>query len=212
MGIFSAVGSLIASGKQKREARGINPINTTYEASQPINDLYHEGQNLYQGRMAGANQAENNFLASGANTRSAIERGATSGSQALAIAAGAQGQTDQSFQNLYQNEAQDKLQRFGIYSNVSQLQSQEGDKIYQDKLRKYYDDLNYKRALQGASMQNMQGFWGGIDDTIKAGVSLLSPGGALAGSFGGGSGGGQGAYVPQSAGVPYPSSNQYQKF
>jgi hypothetical protein len=165
--------------------------------------------------MAGANQAENNFLASGANTRAAIDRGATSGSQALAIAAGAQGQTDQSFQNLYQNEAQNKLQRFGVYSNVSQLQAQEGDKIYQDKLRKYYDDLNYKRALQGASMQNMQGFFGGIDDTIQAGVSLLSPGGAFAGALGGGGGGGgnrNAYYVPQSAGVGVPSSNQYQQF
>ncbi len=203
MAIFSAIGSLIASGKQKKEARGINPVNTDYTGSTAINDLYHEGQNLYQGRMAGANEAENNILANGANTRAAIDRGATSGSQALAIAAGAQGQSDQSFQNLYQNEAQNKLQRFGIYSNVSQLQSQEGDKIYQDKLRKYYDDLNYKRALQGAAMQNQQGFWNGIDDTAKAAVSLLSPGGAFAGALGGGGGGNN------SGGVYSPSASEY---
>lgn len=213
--IISAVGDLITSLKQKKLAKGINPVDATYQSSPFINDLYYQGKNLYQGRMAGANEAQNNILVNASNTRDTVDRSATSGSQALAIAAGTQGQADQSFQNLATQEAQDKQQRFGIYSNVSQLQAQEGDKVYQDKLRKYYDDLNYKRALQGASMQNMQGFFNGLDDTAKAALSLVSPGGLLAGGGGGGggnSGGGLPSAVPISAGVQYPSSNQYRQF
>lgn len=179
MGLFSAIGNFITAGKQKKMSRGINPVQTTYEESQPIKDLYTEGQNLYQGRMAGAGAASDNIQVNAANTNANVARNATSGSQALAVAAGVQGQADQSIQDLALKEAQDKQNRFGIYSNVSQLMSQEGDKVYQDKLRKYYDDLNYKRALQGASMQNMQAGFGGVDDLVNTAASLFVPGAGL---------------------------------
>jgi hypothetical protein len=142
--------------------------------------------------MAGAGAGEQNLLTNQANILGNVGRNATSGSQALAVAAGVQGQTNQGFQDLALKEAQDKKQRFGIYSNVSQLMSQEGDKVYQDKLRRYYDDLNYKRGLEGASMQNKANFWGGLDDTVQSAVSLFTPGGLLAGKGGGGGGTGGG--------------------
>jgi len=181
MGLFSAVGSLITSGKQKRMAKGINPVNTTYEESPYIKQLYGEGRNLYQGRMAGANQMQQNILSNQANNIANVERNATSGAQALAIASGLQGNSNQAFSDLALKEAQDKQSRFGILSNVSQLMTQEGDKVYQDKLRKYYDDLNYKRALEGASMQNKQNFFGGLDDAVNTAASFFVPGaGSLA--------------------------------
>lgn len=179
--IFGAINSLFQGGKQKRMAKKINPVNATYTESEPIKDLYAEGQNLYQGRMAGATQAEQNILGNQANVLSNVGRNATSGSQALAVAAGVQGQTNQAFNDLALQEAQNKQQRFGIYSNVSQLMSQEGDKVFQDKLRKYYDDLNYKRALEGASMQNKAKAWGGLDNAIMGAISLGTGGGLLAG-------------------------------
>jgi hypothetical protein len=162
-------------------AKKINPINATYQENPYIKNLFTEGQNLYQGRMTGANQAEQNILANQANVLSNVNRNATSGSQALATAAGVQGQTNQSFNDLAMAEAQNKQNRFGIQSQVSQLMAQEGDKVYQDKLRNYYDDLNYKRGLEGAAMQNKANFWGGLDNAIGAGISLFTPGGLLAG-------------------------------
>jgi hypothetical protein len=187
MGIFSAVNSLIQGGKQKRMAKRINPVQATYEESQPIQDLYAEGKNLYQDRMVGANVAEQNLLTQGANFNAAVDRSATSGSQALAAKAAGLGSTNQAVRDLALKEAEDKQQRFGIFSNVSQLMAQEGDKAYQDKLRKYYDDLNYKRALEGASMQNKANFWSGIDDTVNSAVSLFVPGAGLLAGKGGGS-------------------------
>lgn len=166
MGLIGAIGSLITAHHQKKLAAAIHPVNANYQASPEIQQLYGAGTNLYQGRMAGAGTAENNILTSGADTRSAVERNATSGSQALAVAAGVQGQENQSFQDLAAKEAQDKVSRFGVYSNVSQLMANEGDKVFQDKLRNYYDDLNYKRGLQGAAMQNRQAGLNSIDSTI----------------------------------------------
>lgn len=215
MGLFGAVASLFTAGKQRREARAIHPVNTTYEESQYIKSLYGAGKNLYQGRMAGASQAEQNILTEGANTNASVARNATDASQALAIGAGVQGQTDQSLNDLAVKEAQDKQNRFGIYSNVSQLMTQEGDKVYQDKLRNYYDDLNYKRALQGAADQNQQGFWNGLDDTVMAGVSLFTPGGLLAGTGGGGNSSARGRNQYTTGTIPsprYPTPNMNQPY
>lgn len=172
MGIFSAIGSALTARKQNKLAKKINPINTTYTQNPFIQKLYGEGQNLYQGRMAGAQQAEQNLLTQGANFNAAVDRSATSGSQALATKAAGLGSINQGFQDLAVKEAQDKQNRFGIFSNVSQLMAQEGDKVYQDKLRNYYDDLNYKRALQGAAMQNKQNVFNGLDDAVNTAVSI----------------------------------------
>lgn len=187
--IFSAVNSLITAGKQNKLARGINPVNTTYAESARsggenpyIQSLYGEGRNLYQGRMAGATQAEQNLLSGNAGFNAAVDRSATSGSQAIAAKAAGLGSTNQGFQDLALTEAQNKQNRFGIYSNVSQLMADEGNKVYQDRLRKYYDDLNYKRGLQGAAMQNKASFWQGLDDTAMAAANIFAPGvGLLAG-------------------------------
>ena len=195
MPIFGAVNSFIQAGKQKKMAKKIKPVNAFYKESEYIKDLYGEGANLYKGRMAGASAAEQNIAQNAASTNAIAERNAGDASTLLAYAAGTQGAAGEQYSNLAVNEAQDKQRRFGIYSNVSQLMAQEGDKVFQDKLRNYYDDLNYKRALEGASMQNKANAWGGLDKAIMGGVSLLAPGGALAGAFGGGGnnagGGGQ---------------------
>ena len=205
--LFQAVNSLIQAGKQNKLARSINPVNTTYEESvrsggeNPyIQALYGQGRNLYQGRMEGASQAEQNLLTNQSNTISSIENNAGDASTVLAAAAGVGGQTNDALVDLSTAEGADKRNRFGIYSNVSQLMAQEGDKVYQDKLRSYYDDLNYKRSLEGSAMQNKANFWGGLDDTIKTGISLLSPGGALSGVLGGG-GGGSRIPAPNNSGV-----------
>lgn len=180
MGLFGAVNSLLTAGKQRRLARGINPINATYTENPFIKSLYGEGRNLYQGRMAGATQAEQNLLTGFANFGAGVDRSATSGSQAIAAKAAGLGQTEQGFTDLATQEAIDKQRRFGIYSNVSQLMAQEGEKVFQDKLRKYYDDLNYKRALEGSALQNQANFFSGLDDTAMAVASAFVPGGFLA--------------------------------
>ena len=187
--IFGAINSLIQGKKQKKMARGINPVNDFAEVNQPIQDLYTEGRNLYQGKAYGQNAAEQGLLTQNANYNAGVQKNATSGSQAIAAQIAGLGSTNQGFVDLGISGGQEKQNRFGVMSNVSQLLSQEQDKVHQDKLRNYYDDLNYKRGLEGAAMQNNANFWGGLDNTIGAGLSLISPGGLLSGKVGGGGGG-----------------------
>lgn len=214
--IFGFINNLVQAGKQKRAAKKINPVNATYTENQNIKELAAEGENLYKGRMSGATQAEQNILSGAANYNAAIDRNATSGSQAIAAKAAGLGQVGQDFQDLALKEAQDKQGRFGIYSQTSQLMAQEGDKVFQDKLRKYYDDLNYKRALEGASMQNKANAWGSLDNAVMGAATMLAPGGVLGGLGGkifgsnagtpqmpgGGGGGSYGGYRPT-----YPKYN-----
>lgn len=206
--ILSAINSLIQAGKQNKLASRIHPVNTEYQESPYIKSLYGEGRNLYQGRMAGANAAEQNLRTNEANVLSGAEANAGDAGTLLAYGAGIHGQTDNSLTNLGVAESQDKQQRLGIYSDVSRMMANEGEKVYEDKLRNYYDDLNYKRGLEGAAMQNKSNFWGGIDDTIKAGISAFTPGGFLAGTLGGGGGGNRVAPPNNSPAQTVPNSYQ----
>lgn len=213
MGVFASVGNLLTSLKQNKLAKRINPVDTTYADSvrsggeNPyIQSLYSQGRNFFQGRMAGADEAQQGVYTSGANAIANTENNATDASQALAIGAGVQGQTDAALSDLATKESMDKQRRFGVYSNVSQLMANEGDKVYQDKLRKYYDDLNYKRALQGASQQNLQSGLEAFDQQGELAASLLS-GGYIGGRTGGNSGR-QPTSFSQLQGYPYIDMSQ----
>lgn len=184
MGLFAGINGLITAGKQNKLAKDINPVNADYTADENISGLYSQGKNLYQGRMAGANAAEQGISTDEANATAFGERNATDASQLLSFGAGVYGQGDEARINLAQKEAQDKVGRFGVYSNVSELMNREKDKVFQDKLRRYYDDLNYKRALEGSAMQNKASFWSGLDDTVNTAASILT--GGVSGLAGGG--------------------------
>lgn len=201
MGLFGTVNNLLAAGKQNRLAKKINPINQTYVEDPTITGLYGEGKNLYQGRMAGATQAEQGISTDEANATAFGERNATDASQLLSYGAGVYGQGDEARTNLATKEAQDKVGRFGVYSNVSQLLNQEHDKVFQDKLRKYYDDLNYKRALEGAAMQNKANAWNGLDDTIMSAATLFA--GGIPGQGGNGAAKGTQSEAAASTGNPW---------
>ncbi len=175
------IGGLFGGGAQRRAARRINPVNATYEESPYTKSLYGAGANLYKGRMAGATAAQQNIAQNAANTNASVARNAGDASTALAMAAGIQGQADAAYGNLALTEAQDKINRFGVYSDVTQQMTNERDKVFQDKLRKYYDDLNYKRALEGASMQNTQNAFNKIGELGQAGMALWQ-GGAFGGN------------------------------
>ena len=175
---IGAASKFIAAAKQKKLAKAINPINQTYTEDPNVSGLFGQGKNLYQGRMAGATQAEQGISTGEANATAFAERNATDASQLLSFGAANYGQGNDARIDLATKEAQDKQNRFGIYSNVTQLMNQERDKTFQDKLRKYYDDLNYKRGLEGAAMQNNAGAWNGISEGLMSiGTSGLLGGG-----------------------------------
>mgnify|MGYP003657461519 CR=1 FL=1 len=209
---IGAVSKLTQAAKQNKLAKKINPIDQTLEASSIIGGLYGQGKQLYQGRMAGATQAEQNISTGEANATAFGQRNATDASQLLSLGASVYGQGNEANVNLATQEAQDKQQRFGIYSQTAQLAEQDRQNVYNDKLRKYYDDLNYKRALEGAAMQNKAGAWNSISEGLMSfGTSGLLGGGETNASVEKSLGASQGTRVPGTVGAN-GQINRYQNY
>lgn len=182
LGLANSIGRFISGGKQKREARLINPIWHQYETSPYAKSQLGIAQQMFGGRMAGAAGLEQNITSNKANTISNIQRGATDASQALALAAGAQGQADNAYSKLAIDESQNKQMMLG---NLNQAYGQmigEGDKVYQSQLQKYQLDSQRKDALNSAGMQNK---YGAVSDLSSMAFSLA--GIQNNGGFGGGS-------------------------
>ena len=151
--------------------------------------------------MPGAATAEKNIYNTQANTLAADQRGATSSAQLLATAGGVQGQTNQSFSNLGQAEAQDYQRRYANLGEAQQGEINEQQKVYQDQVRRFGD----LAQIRGAQNQNTQNAWSSLS---SAGFGLANFG--LAGGARALSGGGGGAsYGSNMGGSTDPYANAY---
>lgn len=167
-GIFGGIlGGLADIGKiglgliQNHQANKINPVYNPYEESPYAKEKLGIAEQLFGGRMFGAPELERNLLNSQSNYLANVNRNATDSGQALALAAGAQGMTNQGFQNLQIQEAQNKYNLLNNLNQGYQGMITEGDKVYQDMLNKYQLDVAEKTALRGAAFNNI---FGGISD------------------------------------------------
>ena len=195
--LISAAGGFAAAGKQKKmsksaaaQADALNKKMMGY-ADQNMDlskGFLGEARSIYNARMAGAGQMENNINQNQANTMSNLQKNSTDSSSMLALAGAAQGMSNDAFNNLALNEAQDKQQRYG---NVQQAQAglQESvgnmQNIYGQQSAQAQQSAN---QLMNASMTNKQNAWNGIgeglDKTIMAAANIMT--GGLAGGGGGG--------------------------
>lgn len=185
----SIFGGLFGGGKQKRLARKIKLMDPTYKVSEYAKDQLSTAQNAYNGRMAGATNAEQNILTNQSNQFANIDRNASDSSQALALAAGIGGQTNESLNQLGVAEGENKQ---GMLSNLNaamQNMTQEERLVYEDKLRKYQEALAAKEGLNRSGMVNQQNAFnqvGNIGALFASG--LFGNNNSTSGSSGGGSG------------------------
>jgi hypothetical protein len=183
MAIASAAASAAKGVQQSNLAKRINPRYHEYETNDLAKRRLGLAEQLYGGRMPGASQFQDNIYGQQANSQANIERNATSGSQALALAGAVQGQTNQSLGQLAQMENQDKFARLGNLNNAYEGMIHEGDKEYNAMLMKYRDDVAAKTALRQASAQN----WGNaMNGAMSAVPGLIAGFGGKAGSVTGG--------------------------
>jgi len=110
---------------------------------------------LFNARMPGATAVERNINSNQSNTVSNIQRGATDSSQFLSGVAGAQGQTNQAYDRLGIEEAQDYQRRYGNVSNAQEGVMDEQNRVFQDKVRRFQD----RAQIQGAQQQNNGATW-----------------------------------------------------
>lgn len=183
-----ALGSALYKGisgvRQNRMANKIKPQQVNYQTSPYAAANVGLAQQLFNGRMAGASSAEQNIFANNANANASVNRNATNSAQALALISANQGQTDQALSNLAVQEAQSGQQRAGMLMNANQGMVGEGDKIYQDQLRKYQEDVAAKSALRQSGMNNIYGAMGdlgglaaNLDNNVKQVLTMGAGGG-----------------------------------
>lgn len=159
---LGAIGKFFAGNKQSKEAKKINPIWKQYESSPYAAQQLGLAKQMFGGRMAGAPQYERNILSSQGNVLDSVNRNATDASQALAMAAATQGQTDQSLSDLQTQESQNK---YSLLDNLNQAYGTmigEGNKVYDSVRDKYMLDSQRKDALASSGAQNKYGAVGDI--------------------------------------------------
>lgn len=156
-------------------------------------------QQLFNGRMAGAPQLERNIFTAQANQQGNINRNATDSSQALALGAAAQGQTDQSLQNLQTSEQQNKYSMLQNLNKAYGGMIDEGDKSFGDKVRRFGDLASIRGQQQQNKTNALNGVFNGLNSDIDQGLSFLGMGmggGGFGSMFGGGGNGGGGSWSP----------------
>lgn len=123
-------------------------------------------QNMFNGRMAGAANLENNIRAAQGQTMNNINRNATDASQALALAQGTQNTANDQFNNLQTQEAQNK------YAMLQNLNNAYGA-ANQNMLNKFQIETQAKSATREGAYKNM---FGALGDLGALGISAGSLG------------------------------------
>lgn len=167
----------------------IHPQYKPYTANPAAATQLATAQNLFNGRMGGAVNAERNIANSQANANANASRNASDGSQALALGQLSQGQANAGYEDLASREAQNKAAMAGNLNQAFQTVISEGDKEHQSAMQKYQMDSQTKAALTGDGLKNISGGIGDVAGTAiltqGQGVPKLKPIGAgEAGGFG----------------------------
>lgn len=155
LGLVGTIGNLFGAHKANKRLGQLLSSDPTYTANPIAAQRLGLASTLLNARMPGAANVERNIYGTQANTLANVDRNATNGSQALAVAAGVQGQTDQAFQNEGLQEAQDYQRRYSNLVGAQEGEIQEGDKVHQDKVRQFQD----KASILGAQTQNNANAW-----------------------------------------------------
>ncbi len=192
LGVIGGIGSMLSAGKANRSMEELLRQQPKYKANPVAGQQMGLAQTLLNARGAGAGAAERNIFQNQANMQGQANRNATDSSQALAMAAAGQGQSNQAFGNLQAQEEQDYQRRYGNLANAQQGVIQEGDKVHQDSVRRFQDTVQ----IRGMQNQNRQNVWNSLSNLGGAGMALGMSGGSQ-GLFGGGGGQKNTPYVDQ---------------
>ena len=163
-------------GFANKQLEALIPLDPTFVRSPFAAKQLQLAQNMFNSRMAGAPELERNIFTSGANFQGQVNRNATAASQALALAAAGQGQTDQSLSDLQTREEQNKYSLLDNLNNAYKTNADQDYQSYLDQARRYEDLVK----IRGAQVANRQNTW----KNIIGGVQAL--GSIAATAFGGG--------------------------
>lgn len=189
LGTVGTIGANLSGDKTRRELSRLGKNDPKYTESPIAKQRLGLAQTLLNARMPGAVAQERNIYGAQANQLANVNQNATDSSQALALSAGALGQTNEAFNQLGAAEAQDYYNRLANLTGAQEGMIREGDKLYQDQVRRWQDQVNISlarhgiRAQQGQNMSNLGSMIGSM-----GGMGGGMGGGAAGGASGGGGG------------------------
>ena len=147
----------IKSARQNSMANKVVIPDANYEVSPYAKQMLATANQFKNSRMQGAAEAEQNIMGNQANAVGSIERNATSGAQALSMVAAAQGNSNNAFGQLRQQEGADMMGKINNQNMAMQQMIGEDDKMFQDRLRKQQMAMQEKASLRGAANANFDG-------------------------------------------------------
>jgi hypothetical protein len=122
-----------------------------------------------------ASAQQRSILASQAGAQTAGQKAITDPSQLLAMAPVYQGVAGQQEFNRAVQEQQQYQQKLAQLTGAQQVMIGEGDKTYQDRLRKYQMDMDLKQALAAAGRQTTLSSMQNLASTFLAAGSNYAP-------------------------------------
>jgi hypothetical protein len=158
LSLAGAVGKYFSGVKQVRESKKINPVWNQYRTSPFAQQQMSIAKNYYNDPSFGTRgQLTRDVFANNANFMGNVNRNATSSSQALALGAAGQGQTDEALSKANMGFMQNKASALQNLNQAYGTMIDEGDKEYQSLLTKYGMDSQRKDALRASGAQNKYG-------------------------------------------------------
>lgn len=173
LGGVGLIGNLFSRRRANKELGSLLNQDPAYKENPLAQNQLALAQNQLQGRMPGASLIERALFRSQAGAFGNASKIATDPTQLLQQAVAGQANTDQGLQDIAGQEAADYQRRYGNVVEANQGVINEGDKVYQDNVRRFQD----KAQIKGAQQQNRNSIWSSLFNT---GASLLT-GGLLGG-------------------------------
>lgn len=180
IGLIGAVGKISAASKANHQLDDLAKTDSKYSPNPVAAQRLGLAQTLLNARQPGAAYAERSIYGNQATQESNISRNATNGSQALALDAASQATTNNAIGQLGQQENEDYQRRYGNFVGAEQGVINEGDKVYQDQVRRF-GDLAQIRGAQAANTSNQWQTVSNFGQSIM-GYGLASGGGDNGGS------------------------------
>lgn len=174
LGLIGGIGSIFGNKKSQRQLESLISQNPKYQSNPIAAQRMGLAQTLLNARMPGAAAAERNIYQNQANMMGSVNRNATDASQALALSAAGQGQSNQAFGNLATQESQDYQRRYGNLIGAQEGMIQEGDKVYQDEVRRFQD----LAQIRGMQANNRQTMWNSLSNLGFGAMNLGLSGGS----------------------------------
>jgi hypothetical protein len=179
VGLIGSIGKMFGRGKANRRLRELEESDPIYSANPLAAERLALSKNLLNARAPGAQSVERNIYANQGNQIGDISRNATDSSQALALGASTVGQSNQAFNQLGEQETQDYQRRYGNVVNAEEGVINEGNKVFQDQVRRFGD----KAQIRGGINENQQSNWGDVSN-LGFGLSNFGMAGGFKNMFG----------------------------